>query len=487
VRELRALGLTDDGKSLVLVDLSRGADGERFRVAADERLRAALRSGAPRAVAAQAETRVESALSPREIQARLRAGATAEEVAKAAGIPVGRIQRYEAPILAERARVVSEARRASAPGPHRQTPGRPLGALVDDRLEQEEVDPDSVEWDARRRPDGTWLVTLAMTTRGPARATWSWDPQARRVRGVDAGATAILAPMPAPSTGPDSLTAVAEAAGVAPGEAPRREAAEQEPESAVARQAMAVGDDSPRRGSARTGTGRPSGLVVLAGQRGDEAAPPATIDLSDTSYDADVPGGVPLGPAESGRPAGSTLPGSAPSEAAPSEAGPSEAARPAGRTPLPDALLPGTAPASSLGTAPTRPQPGAVRPSRQERLPAHLDTPADIPGTVLPEPAAPGVDLTEPTVDLTTPAAPADTAPAAPGTADEAAIGVAQVGETSAANAEAEADDEADADVRPTPAPAAARRPAPAGRPSTARRRSAVPAWDDIMFGARRS
>src|ERR1700712_3102709 len=196
VRELRALGLTADGKSLVLVDLSRGADGERFRVSADERLRAALRSGAPRAVVAQAETRVESALSPKEIQARLRAGASADEVAKAAGIPVGRIQRYEAPILAERDRVVSEARRASAPGPHRNTPGRPLGTLVDDRLREEAVEPETVAWDARRRTDGTWLVTMAMDEQEPVRATWSWDPQARRVRALDAGATAMLAPVP---------------------------------------------------------------------------------------------------------------------------------------------------------------------------------------------------------------------------------------------------------------------------------------------------
>src|SRR4051812_387985 len=258
VGEVRALGLTDDGKSLVLVDLSRGAEGERFRVAADDRLRAALRSGAPRA--AQVETRVESALSPREIQARLRAGATADEVAKAAGIPVNRIQRYEGPILAERDRVVSEARRASAPGPHRNTPGRPLGTLVDDRLEQEGVEPESATWDARRRNDGTWLVTLSSDPGGPARATWSWDPQARRVRAVDAGATAILAPMPAPTTGPDSLTALAEAAGVASAEVPN-EAAERQ----------AVGDDGRRRSGlpTRGGSGRASGLVVLAG-RGEQ-------------------------------------------------------------------------------------------------------------------------------------------------------------------------------------------------------------------------
>jgi hypothetical protein len=372
VRELRALGLTDDGKSLVLVDLSRGAEGERFRVAADERLRAALRSGAPRA-AVQAETRVESALSPREIQSRLRAGVTAEEVAKAAGIPVGRVQRYETPILAERARVVSEARSASAPGPHRNTPGRPLGGLVDDRVQQEGLDPEAVEWDAKRRQDGTWLVTLAMEAGGAARATWSWDPSARRVRAIDAGATAILAPMPAPTAGPDSLTAIAEATGVA--ERPAQEADHQ---------AMAVGDDAGRRrapAASRAG-GRSSGLVVLTG-RGDEdeTARPRQPEPTSArqSVEADVPGGS-----------------SAPLPAAAAVTPTSAAAG------VDEVLLPGTEP---------------------RRRPASSDAQSQ-----------PALDGTDPVADEVL-------------------------------------------------APAAA---AKSARPTAGRRRSAVPAWDDIMFGARR-
>jgi hypothetical protein len=415
VRELRALGLTDDGKSLVLVDLSRGAEGERFRVSADERLRAALRSGAPRAVVAQAETRVESAISPREIQARLRAGASADEVAKAAGIPTGRIQRYEAPILAERARVVSEARRASAPGPHRNTPGRPLGMLVDARLVEEEADPETVEWDAKRRPDGTWLVTLAMKAGATVRATWSWDPQARRVRAVDAGATAVLAPMPAPTTGPDSITAVAEAAGVSHDSA-------REPQQ----QAVAVGesrafgdsrgDDVPRR------TGRTSGLVVLAG-RGNEPQPErSSAPLPDADVDLDVPGGT-VAPAT-----------------------PREPITP--RIDASDLLLPGAAPVAPRHEV-QRPEP-EVRPSRQERLPQ--------------------ASATAPTA----PAAPAASTPAA------ATPVVSPADEASAA---VDVDAAAATDAAKANSTGTARTP----KSPAARRRSAVPAWDDIMFGARRS
>lgn len=420
MRELRALGLTDDGKSLVLVDLSRGAEGERFRVAADERLRAALRSGTPRAVAQQAETRVESALSPREIQARLRAGATADEVAKAAGIPVGRVQRYEAPILAERARVVSEARRASAPGPHRNTPGRPLGALVDDRLNQEGVEPETVAWDAKRRPDGTWLVTLAMEEDGPARATWSWDPQARRVRAADPGATEILAPMPAPSSGPDSLTAVAEATGVA-----SAQEAETRAGDAQQREALAVGDDVRRRSTGSSRGARGNGLVVLAGQREDgpdsaTAAGSAREVPAAEGLDSDVPGG----------------------ERLPSTASPDRARI---RAEAADLLLPGAEP--------------ATRPSRQERFPyesAPTTQPAASTGTPTATPAGPSV-----------------------GSSPES---TAQTGAGASV---------ADEVVEPATEPAAQTPGAPAAAKSTARagssrRRSAVPAWDDIMFGARR-
>jgi hypothetical protein len=410
VRELRALGLTDDGKSLVLVDLSRGADGERFRVSADERLRAALRSGTPRAASQPAETRVESALSPREIQSRLRAGATAEEVAKAAGIPVGRVQRYEAPILAERDRVVSEARRASAPGPHRNTPGRPLGTLVDDRLREEAVEPESVVWDARRRTDGTWLVTLAMDEQEPARATWSWDPQARRVRAVDAGASAVLAPVPVPTTGPDSLTAVAEAAGVAPTQPSTPQQAQ--------REAIAVGDDLRGRNAAPNRTARPNGLVVLPGRT--EAAD-ARESATPAGLGTDVPGGESLS-SSAPRPDRNRM-----------------------RAEASELLLPGAEP--------------VARPSRQERLPQETSA-VQSSGSVV-ESTAPRAAATE------APSVP--TAPSSSGAVDGASV-----------------DDSAEPVDEITAAPGAPAAAKTVAKGGSGRRRSAVPAWDDIMFGARR-
>jgi hypothetical protein len=413
---------------------------------------------------------VESALSPREIQARLRAGATAEEVAKAAGIPVGRVQRYETPILAERARVVSEARSASAPGPHRQTPGRPLGALVDDRLQQEDADPESVEWEAKRRPDGTWLVTLSMTARGPVRASWTWDPSARRVRPADAGANAILAPMPAPSEGPDSLTALAEATGVA-----QEQLARHEPE------ALAVGDDAGRRrgpGPSRTAGGRSSGLVVLAGRgAGDDednvtrptgtgtterpspaaASASASADVlpgssagTSTRLDPGVPGG--------GMPAGGVPGGSVPGGSVPGGSVPGGS--------VPGGSVPGGAPAARAATPASDPRTAPRGP--------RLDESALLPGT---EPTHP-IEREDRALFEDAPAAGKPTG--GPNEQDTRAVSA----ESTPAERAATGGDPVREETEATPPPAAV---APkAARPSSGRRRSAVPAWDDIMFGARR-
>src|SRR5659263_695795 len=109
MRELRLVAVSDDGSHLVV--RSNEPDGEQFRLPLDERLRAAVRRDVPRL--SQLEIRRESSLTPREIQARLRAGESPEDVAHAAGVPVERVTRFEGPVLAERQRRVEEARAAT--------------------------------------------------------------------------------------------------------------------------------------------------------------------------------------------------------------------------------------------------------------------------------------------------------------------------------------------------------------------------------------
>ncbi len=87
MQELSLVGLHDDGEHLVLA----GPEGERFRVRVDEALRVAVRRDRPRL--GQIQLQADGTLRPREIQARIRAGQTAEEVAEAAGVPVEHLPR----------------------------------------------------------------------------------------------------------------------------------------------------------------------------------------------------------------------------------------------------------------------------------------------------------------------------------------------------------------------------------------------------------
>ena len=280
MRELRAVRVSDDGKEILLTETSgmQTADtpsGPAFLLAADDRLRAMLR---PRPTTT--ENRPESALSPREIQSRLRAGDTAEEVAEAAGIPVARVARYEAPIAAERVRIVDEVRRATAPGPHRVSPGRQLGTVVDDRLADDGLDPVLAQWLARRRPDGTWLVTVDLADH---HAEWSWDGAARRVRAHDNGAQRLLSPS---RSSAESLIAVAQATGVTI--EPARAPLPQEPPAPLA-PARAVGESTVSDIAPSRPMSQRSGLVVLPGE-GASAPAPARAQAAGTPTLDDIPG-----------------------------------------------------------------------------------------------------------------------------------------------------------------------------------------------------
>jgi hypothetical protein len=152
MRELKLVGLSRDGRQVLFVDPA----GEEFVAAADEKLRAALRGDRPRL--GQLEIEMDSALRPRDIQARIRSGATPEEVAVAAQVPVEKVLPYCVPVLAERQHVAELARRSSVRRKNAEGPARRLHDVVAERLRDRDIDPDTVAWDAWRRDDGRWAV-----------------------------------------------------------------------------------------------------------------------------------------------------------------------------------------------------------------------------------------------------------------------------------------------------------------------------------------
>ncbi|MEU6608874.1 septation protein SepH [Streptomyces shenzhenensis] len=184
--ELRVVAVSNDGTRLVL----KAADATEYTLPIDERLRAAVRGDRPRL--GQIEIEVESHLRPRDIQARIRAGATAEEVAQLAGIPVDRVRRFEGPVLAERAFMAERARKTPVRRPGENS-GPLLGEAVQERLLLRGAEKDTVQWDSWRRDDGTWEVLLVYRVASePHSASWTYDPPRRLVQAVDEEARSLI-------------------------------------------------------------------------------------------------------------------------------------------------------------------------------------------------------------------------------------------------------------------------------------------------------
>lgn len=171
--ELRLIGVHENGTHLLLSD----GDGGRYLLPLDETLKAAARRDRPRM--GQLQIEIDGAIRPREVQALMRTGMTAEEIADRTGWSAERIRRYEGPVLAEREYAANLAQQVYVRGGSNPIM---LGTRVNRRLHNRDVDPDSTSWDAVRSEEGNWTVTLTFAAGGRERtATWYFDLEGRSV------------------------------------------------------------------------------------------------------------------------------------------------------------------------------------------------------------------------------------------------------------------------------------------------------------------
>ncbi|GAB7068311.1 DUF3071 domain-containing protein [Mycobacterium hodleri] len=157
MRELKVVGLDfNDGRSGTRIICETAEGTEKFVLRPDDRLRAALSGDA---MPTQADAEVPTVLTPKEIQSRIRAGASVEQVAGAAGEDAARVERFAHPVLLERSRAAELATAAHpvlADGPAVLT----LLETVTTALVGRGLDPDATAWDAWRNEDGRWTVQL---------------------------------------------------------------------------------------------------------------------------------------------------------------------------------------------------------------------------------------------------------------------------------------------------------------------------------------
>lgn len=170
----------DEGGRLVLT----GDDGTQYAVVVDDRLRAALR---PRPRQSDGERPAGRSASPRDVQAMIRAGQPAEDVAASTGWELDRVRRFEGPVLAEREHVVGLAQRAPVRASGRTDGSHTLDRRVRERLQSRGVDLTAVTWDAARgEAHEPWTVIVAFGAGGrERRAAWHYDVRSRSVEALD--------------------------------------------------------------------------------------------------------------------------------------------------------------------------------------------------------------------------------------------------------------------------------------------------------------
>jgi hypothetical protein len=182
VRQLEVMSVSDDGNHILLA-ASEDAARATHQLRISNRLVQAINGE----LDADEEHR-ESELSPAEIQRRLRAGDSVEQVAKAARIPVSRIMIYATPVISERARIIDQARSARLRKPRGPESTASMGSVVTKRLtEIAGLRPETVEWRTRRREDGAWVVEMSYAAKGGSRkAMWLWRPNGRELTALNA-------------------------------------------------------------------------------------------------------------------------------------------------------------------------------------------------------------------------------------------------------------------------------------------------------------
>lgn len=166
MQDLRVIGV-ESGALLVVAD-----DGTRFRIPIDEVMQSKLRQSVP-------DPGTGPKLSPREIQAHIRSGMSAQDVASITGASFEYIQRFEGPVIAEREFVVQSALGVPVKATVDTDPmslGRNFGTVIRERLH--ELGANDERWASWKDPEAGWIVKLSFTAREIDHdARWGFDPK----------------------------------------------------------------------------------------------------------------------------------------------------------------------------------------------------------------------------------------------------------------------------------------------------------------------
>jgi hypothetical protein len=166
MQDLRVIG-AEDGALVVADD-----DGTRYRLPVDDVLQLKLRQVTP-------DPSIGQRLAPREIQAYIRSGMSAEDVATITGAPLDHIQRFEGPVLAEREFVVKSAQDVPVHTALETDPlaeGATFGSAIHSRLH--DLGATGERWASWKDASAGWIVKLSFSANQIEHdARWHFDPK----------------------------------------------------------------------------------------------------------------------------------------------------------------------------------------------------------------------------------------------------------------------------------------------------------------------
>ncbi|MBF0816139.1 DUF3071 domain-containing protein [Microbacterium paludicola] len=181
---------TEDGRLVLATEA-----GQRFTLAIDDVLRSEIRKA--QREHSPAETRAPLP-SPREIQAHIRSGMSAEDVAELLGAPIEAIRKFETPVLAEREHIVGQA--LAVPvlmGIDLEQDENPtFGVAI--RAKLAELGATGERWTSWKESSG-WIVKLEFTANEVDHdARWSFEPRRSALSPLNGDATQLSRQGPMP-------------------------------------------------------------------------------------------------------------------------------------------------------------------------------------------------------------------------------------------------------------------------------------------------
>lgn len=165
MQDLKVVGV-EDGALVAATE-----NGERYRIVIDEVLHSYVRP--PRL-----EQNTGPRISPKDIQAHIRSGLSAEEVAELTGATIEYVRRFERPVLAEREHIVGQALSVPVIAPIEAADGEEatFGAAIRARLDS--LSASGERWTSWKDAEDGWIVKVSFTSGEVDHdARWTFEPK----------------------------------------------------------------------------------------------------------------------------------------------------------------------------------------------------------------------------------------------------------------------------------------------------------------------